>query len=690
MRISDIKITNFKAIRSLSLNNLGDVILVAGPNGSGKSCIFDAIRLVKSLYGGYKQQNEWHQFFSEFQLDLNNPEEIKRLFNDQSKPLSIAVSFELSETEICYIRGNAKRRIYEDLLKKTLRGEAVIPLAGSFPDLDTEAEEAASPVISEVGKGAFVASVELRPDLHMNVAPSAVLEFVFGIYDPQHIGVIDYHGPNRTYQRERIGGINVNIEETADRMAQQALYNSQSKYNNVKSELAAAFVRDMLIEKAGGASSKVPSILSTLKELFEIFLPGKKFEGPRPGNQGQLTFPVILTGGGEHDIDDLSSGEKELVYGYLRIRNMSPTHSIILLDEPELHLNPRIVVGLPGFYRRHLGLEMDNQVWMVTHSDAFLRDAFRSGGFSIFHMSPPDLTASEGKQAVPVSADDDVNRAIIGLVGDVAGYRPGNKIVIFESSESASYDATVTGRLFPEFAQAINALSGDDKFGVKQLYSALEKAKVQMRLPFQVYAVVDRDADRIDNAKFGARLFQWDVYHIENYLLEPEIIRKVLDDNPSFAATMTVEQILSALRDCAIETLSTLVDHQLRTYVDRHLLECMDLGFDPGISDSATGLGQAVARVQARVAQKVLSDLSSATLNAKKAEFDKQLQDALATNRWMSQFRGRDILKRFAGRFLRGLPYLAFRDNILARMGDAGYQPLGMARVVNEILADKN
>jgi hypothetical protein len=231
-----------------------------------------------------------------------------------------------------------------------------------------------------------------------------------------------------------------------------------------------------------------------MKELFSIFLPDKHFIGPKPGKKGELSFPIRLAGGGEHDIDDLSSGEKELVYRYLRLRNVAPSNSIILLDEPELHLNPRLVLGLPNFYRQHLGIELNNQLWMTTHSDAFLRDAYKGGGFTIFHMSPPAVVKADGNQATPISADDEVNHAIVDLVGDIAGFRPGNKVVIFESSENASFDASMTKRLFPEFGDHINSLSGDNKSGVKHLYAALNKAVAQMALPFKIYAIVDRDS----------------------------------------------------------------------------------------------------------------------------------------------------------------------------------------------------
>ena len=57
MKIDSLQIVNFRGIRDVSLDSLGNVVVIAGQNGSGKSCLFDAIRLLKSVYGGY-QANE--------------------------------------------------------------------------------------------------------------------------------------------------------------------------------------------------------------------------------------------------------------------------------------------------------------------------------------------------------------------------------------------------------------------------------------------------------------------------------------------------------------------------------------------------------------------------------------------------------------------------------------------------------
>ena len=390
---------------------------------------------------------------------------------------------------------------------------------------------------------------------------------------------------------------------------------------------------------------------------------------------------------GEHDIDDLSSGEKELVYGYLRLRNVSPLNSIIMIDEPELHLNPRLVLGLPNFYRKHLGLELNNQLWMTTHSDAFLRDAYKGGGFTIYHMSPPAAVGAEDNQTVPISADDEINHAMFALVGDIAGFRPGNKVVIFESSENASFDASMTKRLFPEFADRINALSGDNKSGVKQLYAALNKAVAQMALPFNIYAIFDKDSAQEERSR-QTRAFSWNVYHIENYLLEEQFISKVIKDNPSHATAMTEEQISAALRRCAKESLRPLIAHRMRKSVHATFSQCLDLGFDPNIDDPAVGLTQAVARVAERIQNKSVQDLNSDKLSKMRADIATALEKSLVDESWRTEFRGRDILKLFVGRYLVGLPYDAFRDAIVARMGDAGWRPPGMAAVIERILFD--
>jgi hypothetical protein len=305
--------------------------------------------------------------------------------------------------------------------------------------------------------------VLIKPDGELRIKPSQLVELIFSTYDPTNLGLIDFHGASRQYARESIGGISFNVDEVDQRYKNHILYGYAEKYKNIKSELASAFIKDLISAQAGEKNSTNNSLTTTLKELFTLFFPGKRFAGPQAYSDGKLGFPVVLEDGATHDINDLSSGEKEVLYGYLRLQNTSPRNSIVLLDEPELHLNPRLVKGLPRFYQKHIGRAKNNQIWLATHSDAFLRSSVGEPGFSVYHLRSPLEVRRTGLQLKLVSADDEVEAVIYDLVGDLAAYSPGKKIVIFEGGGDSDFDVRFVSDLFPGLLRDANLVSGESK-----------------------------------------------------------------------------------------------------------------------------------------------------------------------------------------------------------------------------------
>ncbi len=695
MKIESISIRNFKGLQAVELADLSHGVVIAGVNGTGKSCVYDAIRLLKSAYGGYQAPNEWHQFFGEYQLDLNRPDEVLKIFFDRSKAVEIEARFRLAPDEQRYISDNLEALTRGVILREHYGARNRLAAMGGGLgqgefgiQLDARVKLLTSQIRDALASDIHGAKLFIGPNLDMQTSSAPLLGLVFATYAPDHIGIIDYHGANRQYQRERFNNVRVDIAEEGDRMAQSSLYNLQNKYSNVKSELASALIRDLIAEKAGEDGIETPSVIGTLRELFEQLIPGKHFDGPRPSKGGQLSFNVRLDNGKEHDIDDLSSGEKEIVYGYLRIRNVLPKNSIIMIDEPELHLNPRLISGLPRFYKEHLGRQLNNQIWMVTHSDAFLRDAFRDGGFSIFHLSAPKAETAEN-QATAVEVFDDIQRLIESLVGDFAAFLPQGKVVIFESTESASFDAKMTAELFPEFASAVNAVSGENRRNVEQLYAALDRVGAKLKWPVSIYAVTDKDDLTVEDNRGDRtgkrRVLIWDAYHIENYLLEPEFIKKVMSDFQSFSNIP--EDVEAELRRCASETTTNLVEHELRVSIYGQMIKAINLTAKPG-APAADAIRDALVRSGEKIARIVDVDFSEVAVKKMEADIERRLRSALGTGRWKRDFRGREILRRFAGKFLPGLPYEAFRDGIVARMRDANFRPSGMKQVIDEILAD--
>lgn len=374
MRIIGLSLTNFRAIAHLSLDELKDTVVVAGPNGCGKSCVFDAIRLVKSAYGGY-QPNEWQSWFGEFQINVSQRDTSwLTLFQDRKKSLELVVDFALADDEIAYLRAHGQQilegQVWRELVPElaSWRNLGMTPLATNLRVREPEVKERVAAelpnLLAALDRPSHRGRLSVSGTGAAETEPSSLLELVFSQYDPAHLGIIDYHGATRHYGREQIGGINLNIDSSENKLRQHALYNYANKYANLKSEMAASYVRYLIAKDAAAETPPDQSLSDTLKELFSTFFPGKEFVGPRPTPDGRLLFPVRTTTGAEHDIDDLSSGEKEVLYGYLRLRNAAPRHSVLLIDEPELHLNPRLMTGLASFYHRHLGQALGNQLWL--------------------------------------------------------------------------------------------------------------------------------------------------------------------------------------------------------------------------------------------------------------------------------------------------------------------------------------
>lgn len=696
MKIENLKIVNFRGITDVDLKSLGGMVIIAGQNGSGKSCIFDAIRLLKSVYGGY-QANEWQQWMGEFQINLAS-NDFSSMFNDPKLSLSIACDFRIAEEERAYIKKNADDLLREKIWR-TILPEAygwgvsrTAMFAAQFRDREPEVAEKAKAeyalLMDELSKPVVSGSFNIAPGDRPTFSNSVALPIIFSSFRPKDIGVIDYHGAQRHYGRETVQGINLNLEANEQQRSQTALYNYANKYNNVKSEMAASYIKEILAERAGIPRESQSSLTNTLKELFETFFPEKKFLGPQPTQDGLLLFPVETSGGNIHDLDELSAGEKEILYGYLRIRNSAPKNSIILLDEPELHLNPRLIRGLPQFYRKHLGEDLNNQMWLVTHSDALLREVVGRDTYKVFHMLPCANVAKGESQLKLLSATADLDLALVDLVGDLASYRPGAKVLILEGGGDSDFDQKVVATLFPEIQEQANLISGTNKTRVRALHEILFSAGQKDSLPFKFFAITDRDseASSMSGRPEQANTFSWDVYHIENYFLSPKYICRVLAAL-QISSLIDESSVWDALRGCARESIPQSIRHELSSYANQSLVRCINLGVDPK-SDNLSGmLHDSIERSVEKIDELKLGLLSRQSLSDREASFRTDYLGSISDGSWVHKLPGRNILKKFVSEHANQVSYEVFRNLVLSQMKDDGFKPPGMKEIIDKILS---
>ncbi len=695
MKIVSLSIINFRTIQRFVVSELPDGVILAGPNGCGKSTVLDAIRLLKSAYGQY-QDNEWQMWFNEFHINTQNlGNERYRVLNDPSQPLVIDAKLVLAESEIIFLRDHGKelaqRLAWDDISQRVgmMPGSRQMISPRMIQNQGSRITRITGDMLDKLNRDLDKSIIEARFEVSalgdFSLTNSPVLELIFSTYAPGFLGVIDYHSATRNYGREQVASINLDVTNINDRSRTSALYNTQNKYANVKSEMASAYVRELLSREAGTETARESQLIATLKDMFETFFPGKKFLGPQPTTDGKLLFQVELSSGSRHDLDELSSGEKEVLLGYLRLRNSAPKNSVILLDEPELHLNPRLIRGLPKFYQKHLGQALNNQIWMNTHSDALLRETIDDPAFAVFHMRPSEASESTLNQAHLLHLSADIDRAVVDLVGDLASYSPQSRIVLLEGGGDSEVDLNLIRQLFPKFSNRVNLVSGGSKSRTHELHTLLEQASADPRWRAKFFSIVDKDFQGSSQAETGTR-FAWDVYHIENYLLNTFYIRTVIANLTNDFATPSESQIQGDLIESARDTIGSLVRIKMEQLVNSKLVACIQTRTDPSADQHAESLRKASEISMNRISAALATGLTLASLQDQEIKLRAELNSSLIDGSWTQQFRGRDILKRFVSRNSLSIKYEVFRNLIISAMRRDDHQPTGMKIIIDKIL----
>ena len=109
------------------------------------------------------------------------------------------------------------------------------------------------------------------------------------------------------------------------------------------------------------------AVFKEINEIFEILDLGIKISGI---SKNAKSIPIFTNSAGDKfDINELSSGEKQLFLRTLAIKMLNPENSIILIDEPELSLHPKWQQRIVDVYRK---IGKNNQIIIATHSPHIL------------------------------------------------------------------------------------------------------------------------------------------------------------------------------------------------------------------------------------------------------------------------------------------------------------------------------
>ena len=152
-------------------------------------------------------------------------------------------------------------------------------------------------------------------------------------------------------------------------------------------------------------------VVNEINGIFDILELDVKLKG---FSKDEKTMPVFENSAGEEfDINDLSSGEKQLFLRTLSIKMLEPKNSIILIDEPELSLHPKWQQRIIEVYKR---IGENNQIIIATHSPHILGSVSNENIFILYRDEKGKIEAKTGDELYS-SYGQPVDRVLKDIMG---------------------------------------------------------------------------------------------------------------------------------------------------------------------------------------------------------------------------------------------------------------------------------
>ncbi|MCW4025320.1 MAG: AAA family ATPase [Candidatus Bathyarchaeota archaeon] len=635
--MKELEIKNFKSIAQLKMVSLPNLVVIAGPNGCGKTAIFDAIRVFKAAIGPYGNSELYSIKSNDFKSDLKNVVKINANFAE------IGLVIELSSEEKIYL-SQLSEKFKIELLKNNGLLTATI----------------------RIGK-----SGEIK-----NIITSELLTEIFGHYDPNDkIGLFEYIPSHRELpiSRNSIADLLIaNDEESLERIAK-----SQQKFHKLKNYLVTMFVFDKL-----SLSDEASQFLPRIKEFFKDFFEPKEFDGVTVDKAFQWHFPV-KTPCGVHEIDFLSSGEKEILMCYANILKNKLFGSIILFDEPDVHLNAALERKVLHYLKKMA--EEGNQIWATTHSLEII------GSIPLENLYKLNVDDESGNNQIELCSRKKSRFETLKLLGASTGIQLISDKIIFVEGPT---DKEFFENLFEDHLDRVSFVKTEGVKANNNLSQVVTALLDQVAQYDSFYMIRDRDLlsdEKVSDIykKYGEKVLVLSRRTMENYLLDSQIIFKVFTalGVKSISSPDELDKILKNIADSLkMEVIASLVGLE----INRRLLS-NSFNF-PAIGKSLQQLEDAVVTFGETKKGRLSEQLDRKSLQ-ELVEEKEIVVNSLWEKDWLKLCDGKLVLKELINKIVtpekRTLNIEALRSLIINQLKNDKVVPDEIANFVKKAVACK-
>lgn len=380
VKLNNLTVRNFRALENVSVPFSPTANVIVGPNAVGKTTILEALRLAKGTLAPRTLDEAQQVFVALGALSPHVPQRLnyRVLARDTTGSLSIIATFDLSSDEVSSLDS-----LSADLANAVVRASIgpSIGAQGQLALVQYLSSPAGVQALSSARKhvdsvlGPLKNNSRITLDLEIDPTAGTIRganqfdQLVFAGLEaklPPNQTLFSYFPADRALPPGEIP-IQVGGQDAA---LQLQSHNSQPqlKYARLKSTIINSMFEPSVREK----------LIEDFKKLFSRVLKDRELiESSIINDFGLISVQIKdLINGRTFDIDQMSSGEKGLILTFLIIKSSVAPGGIILIDEPELHLNPAVCKLLIPFLIDECLEPKKIQAIICSHSPEILGTAF--------------------------------------------------------------------------------------------------------------------------------------------------------------------------------------------------------------------------------------------------------------------------------------------------------------------------
>ena len=280
------------------------------------------------------------------------------------------------------------------------------------------------------------------------------------------------------------------------------------QFKSIHSDLVNEWIKNGSI---GSCPVRKDPPLKLLIELFQEIFPKIKIEFL----EGAKVIKCTKNNSSQYHLDTLSDGEKQVFALLADILLLSEKNSVIIVDEPELNLNPKLACKIWDIIENEL---TDSVFIYATHSVSF---SLRGNINKIFVLSSENENISEIKGLGELNETD--LQELLGMIPTILS----SSKILFSEGKDSSFDSLFY-RWLTDFRNDFEVVPVGCSNDVKAITSRIGIWK-EIAQNIRLKGIIDRDfkSGQEINDYYNENLTVLEFHEAESYLCFPLLVEQI-------------------------------------------------------------------------------------------------------------------------------------------------------------------